>query len=160
MDFELKTLSRARVAAEKCDALVVLVPEQSPTEADLISALIGHALKQGDFEAKPGRLLQAYRTPGLATSRLVLVGAGDGSAKQVRSAVTAALGALKGSNVRRVIVSLGWLSGDLSGPTSAAVLGFGRCGVQLPVHQVQARAVQAAVCAGGRARRAGGAREL
>jgi leucyl aminopeptidase len=46
MDFELKTLSRARVAAEKCDALVVLVPEQSPTEADLISALIGHALKQ------------------------------------------------------------------------------------------------------------------
>jgi leucyl aminopeptidase len=122
MDFELKTLSRARVAAEKCDALVVLVPEQSPTEADLISALIGHALKQGDFEAKPGRLLQAYRTPGLATSRLVLVGAGDGSAKQVRSAVTAALGALKGSNVRRVIVSLGWLAGDLNGPASAAVL--------------------------------------
>ncbi len=122
MDFELKTLSRARVAAEKCDALVVLVPEQSPTEADLISALIGHALKQGDFEPKPGRLLQAYRTPGLATSRLVLVGAGDGSAKQVRSAVTAALGALKGSNVRRVIVSLGWLAGDVNGPASAAVL--------------------------------------
>jgi leucyl aminopeptidase len=53
---------------------------------------------------------------------LVLVGAGDGSAKQVRSAVTAALGALKGSNVRRVIVSLGWLAGDVNGPASAAVL--------------------------------------
>ncbi len=122
MDFELKTLSRARVAADKCDALVVLVPEKHAAGADLVSALVASALKQGDFEAKPGKLLQAYRMPGLAAGRLVLAGVGDGSAKSVRTAVAAALGALKGSNVRRAVVSMGWLAGDeLSAQAAASV---------------------------------------
>ncbi len=122
MDFELKTLSRARVATEKCDALVVLVPEKSPVEADLVSALLGTALKHGDFEAKPGKMLQTWRTPGLAANRLLLVGVGEGSARQVRTAVAAALGALKGSNVRRVIVSLGWLGTEQLGPQARAAV--------------------------------------
>ena len=86
MDFELKTFTFARVCAEKYDALVVLAP---PTIAgnDPASQLAAQAIKAGDFEPKPGKLLVSYRPVGIAATRLVLVGVGDGSAKNVRAAV-------------------------------------------------------------------------
>jgi leucyl aminopeptidase len=34
------------------------------------------AIKSGDLEAKPGKLLSAYRTPGIAATRVVLAGVG------------------------------------------------------------------------------------
>ena len=112
MDFELKTLTRARICSEKCDALVVLVAQDASQDArlaggaeDAISSLVALAIKSGDFEAKPGKLLSAYRTTGVAATRLVLAGSGDGSAKSVRTAVTAAMNALKTSNARRVVLS-------------------------------------------------------
>ena len=40
MDFELKTLNRARLCTEKCDALVVLVPQDmkdAPIAAEVIA---------------------------------------------------------------------------------------------------------------------------
>ncbi len=59
MDFELKTLSRPRSAAEKCDALVVLVPAAMQAQADALSGLIASATKAKDFQADCGKLLQA-----------------------------------------------------------------------------------------------------
>ncbi len=108
MDFELKTLTRTRLSAEKCDALVVLVPQDLSTSnsADPVSKLIALAIKSGDLETKPGKLISSYRSAGLAATRLVLVGCGDGSAKNVRLAVVAAINALKSSNVTRVVLSL------------------------------------------------------
>ena len=91
MDFELKPLSLARICSEKCDALLVLVPADMPTGDDAVSLLISSAIKAGDFEAKPGKLLNAYRLPGITATRLVLLGCGDGSAKNVRTAVMAAM---------------------------------------------------------------------
>ena len=108
MDFELKTLTRARLCAEKCDALVVLVPHDISTSggADPLSALTALAIKSGDLETKPGKLISSYRSAGLVATRLVLVGCGDGGAKNVRSAVLAAINSLKSSNVKRVVLSL------------------------------------------------------
>lgn len=108
MDFELKTLTRARLSIEKCDALVVLVPQDMSTSnnADPVSKLIALAIKSGDLETKPGKLISCYRSSGLAATRLVLVGCGDGSAKNVRLAVLAAINSLKSSNVKRVVLSL------------------------------------------------------
>jgi leucyl aminopeptidase len=44
MDFELKTLTRARICSEKTDALVVLVPQDLTPGADPLSSagLAGH----------------------------------------------------------------------------------------------------------------------
>lgn len=121
MDFELKTLSRTRACSEKCDALLVLIPQDLRTEDDPLSALAALALKSGDFEARPGKLLSAYRAPGIAATRVLLVGAGDGSPKNVRTAVTAGLGALKGSNAQRVVLCLSALNDPLPDVVQAAV---------------------------------------
>ena len=108
MNFELKTLTRARLCTEKCDALVVLVPQDmtASSGADALSALTTLAIRSGDLETKPGKLISSYRTAGLSATRLILVGCGDGSAKNVRLAVLAAINSLKSSNVKSVVLSL------------------------------------------------------
>ena len=122
MDFELKTLTRARICSEKCDALVVLIPQDFSSTADPVSVLVALALKSGDFETKPGKLLSAYRTLGIAATRTLLVGAGDGSPKSIRAAVNAALGALKASNVQRVVLCLSALNSEQSDVVRAAMV--------------------------------------
>ena len=108
MNFELKTSTRARLCLEKCDALIVLVPQGVPDAAgaDAVSTLAALAISSGDLEAKPGKLINSYRPADLVANRLVLVSCGDGSAKHVRLAVVAAVNALKNSNVKRVVLSL------------------------------------------------------
>ncbi|MES2976417.1 MAG: leucyl aminopeptidase [Pseudomonadota bacterium] len=104
MDFELKTLSLAGAATAKTDALVVLVPQAFKPGKGALEALLAEAVKSGDFEAKAGRLLALWRAPGMAAQRVLLAGAGDGSAKHARQAVGAAIGALKAGPARRVTV--------------------------------------------------------
>jgi len=122
MDFELKTLNRARLCAEKCDALVVLVPLELAPGHDNLSNLIASATGAGDFESKPGKLLQAYRPAGLAATRVLLVGAGEGTPRQVRSAVVAAMGALKAGKAQRVVLSLSLLKDAGAAHMQAAVV--------------------------------------
>ena len=106
MDFELRTLDTAGVAREKCDALVLLLPEGFKPGKDPLSRLAGDALKAGDAETKAGKMLHAYRSEGLAAKRVVLVGAGDGSAKRIHTAVHAAVGALRTCGIKRLVVCL------------------------------------------------------
>ena len=109
MDFELKPLSLTRLCSEKCDALLVLVPVDMVAGDDAVSHLITSAIKAGDFEAKPGKILNTYRLPGIMATRVVLAGCGDGSPKNVRAAVTAAMAGVKSSQARKVIVCLSGL---------------------------------------------------
>ena len=125
MDFELKTLTRARLCAEKCDALIVLMPDKLATSDDALSQLAASAVKSGDFETKPGKLLGSYMTSGLSATRLVLVGCGDGSAKNVRTAATAAMNTLKNSNARRVVLSLCGLNHVTDDVVCAALVACG-----------------------------------
>ena len=125
MDFELKTLTRTRICSEKCDALVVLIPQELSSDDDPLSALTALAIKSGDFEAKAGKLLNTYRTPGIAATRVLLVGAGDGSPKNVRSAVNAAFGALKASNAQRAVLCLSALKNLQPDAVRAAVVACG-----------------------------------
>ncbi|MDW5444341.1 leucyl aminopeptidase [Polaromonas sp. SM01] len=106
MDFELKTLTPARICSEKCDALIVLIAGDTVSGTDAASRLAALATKAGDFESKPGKLLSAYRPEGFSAPRVLLAGVGDGSAKSVRTGVTAAMSALKTTNARRVLLSL------------------------------------------------------
>ena len=118
MDFELKPLTLARLCAEKCDALIVLVSQQANTGDDPVSLLAAQAVRAGDLDPKPGKLLSAYRVADVAATRVIFAGIGDGSAKHVRSAVNAALGGLKSGNAARVVLSMHALD---SGLQSAAV---------------------------------------
>jgi leucyl aminopeptidase len=95
MNFDLKSLDLAGAAAQACDALVVLLPAGFKPGKDVFSAQIVQALKAGDLETKAGKLLALYRPAGAKCGRALLVGAGDGSPRQVRLAVNAALGALR-----------------------------------------------------------------
>jgi leucyl aminopeptidase len=60
-----------------------------------LSSLIKQVLKSGDLEAKPGKLLGLYRPEQARCARAVLAGVGEGTAKQVRAALGAALVSLR-----------------------------------------------------------------
>ena len=122
MDFELKTLNRALVCSEKTDALIVLVPESLAGGDDALSVLAALAIKSGDLESKPGKLLSVYRTRGIEATRVVLVGAGDASEKNVRTAVNAAMAVLKSSNAQRAVLFLGLLANVQPETVRAAVV--------------------------------------
>ncbi len=125
MDFELKTLTRTLVCSEKADALIVLIPEGLTAGDDALSQLAALAIKSGDLEFKPGKLLSAYRTPGIAATRVLLAGVGDASPKNVRTAVNAAMGALKASNAQRAVLCLNALSNLQPETVRAAVVACG-----------------------------------
>ena len=108
MDFQLKTLTTALAASEKTDALVVLVgsaaTDLSGTSTDTLASLIAAARKAGDLPDKPGKLLAMYRPAGVAAARVLLASIGDGAPASVRSAVGAAVSALKAAAPKRVAI--------------------------------------------------------
>ncbi len=111
MDFELKTLDLAGAAGEKCDVLLVLVADGFKAGKDPVSRLVQAALANGDLEPKAGKLLQAYRSEGIAATRVLLAGAGDGSGRKVQQAVQAAAGTLRSATARKLTVVLPASSG-------------------------------------------------
>jgi leucyl aminopeptidase len=121
MDFELKTLDLAGAAGEKTDVLLVLVTEGFRAGKDPVSRLAQAALQAGDLEPKAGKLLQAYRAEGIAATRVILAGAGDGSGKKVHAAVQAAAGVLRASKAKKLVIALPAGSGDDA--VRAAVVG-------------------------------------
>jgi hypothetical protein len=79
MNFELKALTAAAAAREKCDLLLVLVSEQAASGtfgSDAIGAMVAHAVKQGDFALSCGKQLPLYQVPAIAARRVVLLGVG------------------------------------------------------------------------------------
>jgi leucyl aminopeptidase len=104
MDFELKNFDLASAASHACDALIVVVLDPFKPEKGVLADLVGEAIKAGDLQTKPGKLLQAYRPAGFACTRLVLSCGGDGSAKHVRQAVGAAANVIKTPTVKRVAI--------------------------------------------------------
>lgn len=104
MNFELKPIGLVGAANEKCDALIVLVPQAFKAGKDDLSALVAQALKSGDLEAKPGKTLSLYRPLQSNAVRVVLAGVGEGTASQVRKAVLAAVGSVKSSSLKKLLV--------------------------------------------------------
>ena len=119
---ELKLIAQDLTQTSKtaCDALIVLVPEtfakskvnSKVKSSEYLTDLISQALKEGDFETKTGKLLQIYRSTHTAATRTVLVGAGDGSVKNIKTAVMAAVSAIKSTSAKKLVICLSEL-GDL-----------------------------------------------
>lgn len=104
MNFELKTIDSLGAANEKCDALIVLLSQSFKPGKDALSALVAQVLKAGDLDYKAGKSLAIYRPAGMACSRVVLAGVGDGAAKDVRQAVATAVATLKAGNVKKLVI--------------------------------------------------------
>ena len=122
MNFELKTLSLAHALAEKCDALLVMVPTAFEPGLDGLSTLTSQALKRGDLEAKAGKLLQLYGVSGVVAARVVVACVGDGSPKQTRQGVAAGVACLKAAKaVKKAVLVFA------SQPTPEAVAGAVVC---------------------------------
>ena len=104
MNFELKNFDLTSAASQACDALIVVVLDAAKPAGGILAELVAAAIKAGDLQPKPGKLLQSYRPAAFACTRLVLACAGDGSAKHVRQAVGAAVAAVKMPSVKRVAI--------------------------------------------------------
>jgi leucyl aminopeptidase len=122
MDFQLKPLTFSELAAEKCDILIFMVSQDVLAGQDVLSIFVRKAREDGDFETKAGTVLSAYRVPGIAARRLLLVGAGEGNTKNVQAAIAAALGMLKASKAQQVLIGLGGLGGVPARAMQATVL--------------------------------------
>jgi len=104
MNFEIRALNLAAVAAEKCDLLVVLVPKDFKSTKDDVSQLVGGALKSGDLETGVGKCLAMYRPSQCTAVRVVLASVGEGKARQIKNALHAALGFGKSASLKRLVV--------------------------------------------------------
>jgi leucyl aminopeptidase len=104
MDFQLKTLSNAQAATEKCDALIVLAAAGNSPSKDPIAMLVAEARKAGDLSDKAGKLLALYRPQRVAAPRVLLASIGDGQPASVRAAVLAAVGAAKAADPKKVAI--------------------------------------------------------
>ena len=104
MNFELAALDLETLATREADALIVLVHTGFGATSGNLCEHIAEARKAGHLDTKAGKLLQMYRASGVAPPRLVLVGCEDGTARQVRLALAAAVAALKGPSVKRLLV--------------------------------------------------------
>ena len=121
MNFELKSLDLGGAASEKSDALLVLVNTAFKPGRGALAELIAQALKAGDLETKAGKLLQVYRPAGVTSPRVVLAGVGEGTARQVRQSIVAAMAAVKTAGVKRLTVCFS--SAATEDAARAAVLG-------------------------------------
>jgi leucyl aminopeptidase len=105
MNFELKAHGLDSIGNEKCDVLVVLVPQGYKASKHDLPSLVAKVLKSADLDTAAGKFLHVYRPVECSAIRLVLVGAGSGSAKEARTAIQAALGSVKGPSLKRLVVS-------------------------------------------------------
>ena len=99
MNFELKTLSQAQAAAVPASLLLVLVTKANSAAARAsdgpLDALVAGARASGDCDGSAAKLLQAYALPGIRATKVMLVGVGEGAARDVSKAVAAAIAAYK-----------------------------------------------------------------
>lgn len=107
MDFQTHIALAGGLSKLTTDALLTVVVGQAvPAGLDKsLATLLNDAVRQGDFEFKPGRCLYLHRPTGVKATRLAFVAATDGSAKSFRAAVATGLAQLKTLGVEHLTVA-------------------------------------------------------
>jgi len=115
MDFRSQLASLDALSSHGADALVLIVAGDSlPASLDkTVSALVKDAIKLGDFELKAGQVLSLVRPAGLKAPRLIVAASGS-TLKAARSALTAALGQLKGKGAAGASVAYAGFGAELT----------------------------------------------
>ncbi len=115
MNFELKSLSLMAAGQAAADALLVFWPDSNTADhldpTDPLQNWIAQALEHKDLEEGAGKVLSGYGIVGLKPRRVVLVRAGDGSARDARKAATAAMATAKHGTLKHVLAWLGHMDG-------------------------------------------------
>ncbi|MGE8396770.1 MAG: M17 family peptidase N-terminal domain-containing protein, partial [Comamonas sp.] len=106
MNFELKALSLSSAAAAKCDLLLLLVPESFTPQQDPLSGLAQAAMRHGDWTPGTGKQLQLYQAAGVQARRVLLLGVGKATARDVRAALAGAAAVLKAEGVKHAVLCL------------------------------------------------------
>ena len=109
MNFELKALSLSAAATAKCDLLVLLVPESFEPQQDPLSTLVQTSQRLGDWSPAAGKLLPMYQPQGVQARRVLLVGAGKATVRELRAALQATAATLKAEGVKHAVVCLSGL---------------------------------------------------
>jgi len=107
MDFRHQTAAPAGLADVDVDALVLVIGERPDRAlAKPLAGLVEKAVSEGDLVLKKGKALYLYQPAGVAARRVVVVVAGDDSARSFKAAVVAGLGALKSSGAKTLGIAL------------------------------------------------------
>ena len=112
MDFELKPLTLDQATALRTDALVVVWPDQtsdmeSGSGAKVLLEWISKITDMGDLPSGTGKFVQNHLGSQSVAARLVVVRAGQAHPADVRKAVAAGIGALKGSGSKKAVLYMG-----------------------------------------------------
>ncbi|MDT8991354.1 leucyl aminopeptidase [Curvibacter sp. APW13] len=122
MNFELKTSTLAGLAQEKSDAAIVLVANGFQAPKGVLGAWMTKAIQAKALDTATGKVLSVYELPGLAAPRAAFAGVGVASAKDVRSALTAALTPLKSSALKKLTVAFAGDADEASVRAAVAAL--------------------------------------
>jgi leucyl aminopeptidase len=106
MNFELKALNLSSAAAVKCDLLLLLVPETFKPQQDPLSLLLKSAEKHGDWSCAAGKQLHVYQPQGVQARRVLLLGVGAATVRDVRAALSGAATVLKSEGIKHAVVCL------------------------------------------------------
>ena len=122
MDFKTLITTPNDWATQRGDALVVVLPvDKSQWRLPKVLAdVVQDAVKHGDLELKAGKTLYLHRPAGVTAPRVVASVAANGESKAFKAAVAAALGPLKGTGVKQLVVA--WAGQDEPGATQAEAL--------------------------------------
>ena len=116
MDFRSQIASLDALASHGADALVLIVAGDSlPASLDkTVAALVKDAIKLGELELKAGQVLTLVRPAGLKAPRLVIAASGAATLKAARSALTAALGQIKGKGATGASIAYAGFGAELT----------------------------------------------
>lgn len=120
MNFELKALNLSSAAAVKCDLLLLLVPESFKPQQDPLSLLAQAAVRHGDWSYGAGKQLHLYQPQGVQARRVLLLGVGNATVREVRNALSGAAAVWKSEGVKHAVVCLSALD-DVSEAVRTAV---------------------------------------
>jgi leucyl aminopeptidase len=104
LDFSLKHLPLKLAAQTSADAMIVLVADDFVPTRDALSEWIEDARVHAQLHESVGKHVNLWRAAHVSAPRLVLVSCGQAQAKQIRQAMTAAVGALKNSGMKHLVV--------------------------------------------------------
>ena len=107
MDFKTQVTGAAGLKGLNTDALLVLLASGAAVKTldKPLADELARAIKEGDFECKPGCVLYAHRVADVKAGRVAFAFAADASAKALRKAALAGLALLKGGGARSLAVA-------------------------------------------------------
>ena len=103
MNVQLLDRSLDKCFSENADALVVMYGLEFKPGKDPLSLLVQDAIRKGDFEVKPGKVLQLYSVPGIKARRVVVCSAMTLHRADLAPAVSGVWAVLREAKVQRMV---------------------------------------------------------